>query len=446
MKLVIVTVFIIILAGSLIAGLQFVSLTQANFFPDPGPDLPRIYIKSDGNVEPITAPIERIGSVYKLTDNIILYTIEIQTDNIVLDGSDYFIRGNESWMGTTPHFNDFGNNGIIIDGQKNVTIRHLTIEKYTAGIRIANSSQINIINNMFVNETAPLGTPAGIVLKDSSHVLIENNTFSTQGLAIFCNGTNNIIRNNSAIGVSIDLEGSSNEISNNQMVGLTMDKADSNLIFRNSIVGPIYGGGEGLALFVNCTNNVFFGNNITGFAGRAIRTVFSCSNNTFYANYFADNGFAVVLQDGAIENIFYGNTFAADSCKIGIDDGVEGTTWDNGTIGNYWGDYNGTDNNRDGIGDTPYIINAYKWDIKSEGFVSYVSGRDNHPLMRYYKIDDYAMPEPSSSSSPTPTTTVPEFPTWIVLSLIIITVLGTFWAQKETRKANKHFFSLEIGD
>ena len=38
--------------------------------------------------------------------------------------------------------------------------------------------------------------------------------------------------------------------------------------------------------------------------------------------------------------------------KIGIDDGVEGTLWDNGTIGNYWGDYNGTDNNNDGIGDT----------------------------------------------------------------------------------------------
>ena len=404
MKSTIVRVFIFTLVGLLVSGLQLVSLAQANFFPDPGPDLPRIYIKSDGSVDPTTAPIERAGNFYKLTDNIILYTIEIQSDNIVFDGSDYLIRGNESWLGTTPHFNDFGNNGIIIDGRKNVTITHLTIEKCTAGIRIANSSQINIINNMFINETAPLGTPAGIVLKDSSQVLIENNTFSTQGLAIFCKGTNNIIRNNSAIDVSIDLEGSSNEISDNQIGGLTMDKANSNLILRNSIVGPVYGGGEGLALFVNCTNNVIFGNNITGFfAGQAIRTVFSCSNNTFYANYFANNGFAVVLQDGAINNTFYGNTFAADSCKIGIDDGVEGTLWDNGTIGNYWGDYNGTDNNDDGIGDTPYIINAYKWDIKAEGFVSYVSGQDNYPLMKYYNIDNNTTPEPSPSSAPTPT-------------------------------------------
>jgi hypothetical protein len=30
--------------------------------------------------------------------------------------------------------------------------------------------------------------------------------------------------------------------------------------------------------------------------------------------------------------------------------------WDNGTIGNYWDDYNGSDLDDDGIGDTPYII------------------------------------------------------------------------------------------
>jgi nitrous oxidase accessory protein NosD len=41
--------------------------------------------------------------------------------------------------------------------------------------------------------------------------------------------------------------------------------------------------------------------------------------------------------------------------------------WDNGTEGNFWSDYSGTDTNGDGIGDTPYNISG--------------QASDNHPLM-----------------------------------------------------------------
>ena len=36
--------------------------------------------------------------------------------------------------------------------------------------------------------------------------------------------------------------------------------------------------------------------------------------------------------------------------------------WDNGNEGNYWSDYNGTDTNSDGIGDTPYYIDSNNTD------------------------------------------------------------------------------------
>jgi hypothetical protein len=72
----------------LVAGTLFANLSSANFFPDPGPDLPRIYIRNDGSVEPATAPIERTGNLYKLTGNIVLYTIELSAratkNNILL--------------------------------------------------------------------------------------------------------------------------------------------------------------------------------------------------------------------------------------------------------------------------------------------------------------------------------------------------------------------------
>ena len=412
------SVLILLVLFSTTAGLQLIDLAHGNFFPDPGPDLPRIYIRNDGSVEPATAPIERTGSLYKLTDNIILHTIEIQRDNIVLDGSDYLIQGNESWMGTAPRWGDAGNNGVIIAGLNNVTITRLNIEKCTTGVRISSSSQISIVGNMFTNETAGIDTPMGIAIQDSSLVLIENNNFTNiHGSAIVCNGTNNMIRGNTITGGgvgsidgSIALEGSSNIISDNKiedLLPITMDKADSNIIARNNITGPAYQGSEGIALFVNCSNNVIFGNNITGFINHAIRTVFSCSNNTIYGNYMANNGFAIALQEGAVNNTFYGNTFTADSCKIQIDDGVEGTLWDNGTIGNYWGDYNGTDSNGDGIGDAPYTVNGFKWDNDVDGFVSFVSGQDNYPLMEptdmsslSSPLPEYASPLPSQSQEP----------------------------------------------
>jgi nitrous oxidase accessory protein NosD len=42
-------------------------------------------------------------------------------------------------------------------------------------------------------------------------------------------------------------------------------------------------------------------------------------------------------------------------------------TWDDGKEGNYWSDYNGSDLNKDGIGDTPYVF-----DVQNE---------DRYPLM-----------------------------------------------------------------
>jgi len=387
----------------LVAGALFGNLSSANFFPDPGPDLPRIYIRNNGSVEPATAPIERTGNLYKLTGNIVLYTIEIQRDNIVLDGARYAIQGNASRIKGY----DDGNNGVIVAGRNNVNITRLNFEQGDTGVRISNSSHVTIVDNSFFN-----GTAQGVVVQDSTFVLIEANNFADilgDDPSVSCSGSENTIRNNiitsSVRGIKI--AGSSNVISDNSIESLLpiiMDKAYSNTIAKNNITGPAsspsltdqnYKGNEGIALFVNCSNNVIFGNNITGFVNQAIRIVFSGSNNTVYGNYMANNQFAIALGGlgNTVNNTFYGNTFTADSCKVQIND-VYGTFWDNGTIGNYWGDYNGTDSNGDGIGDAQYTVNGFKWDTDIDGFVSFVSGQDNYPLMAPYDIENNTVVQP----------------------------------------------------
>ena len=62
--------------------------------------------------------------------------------------------------------------------------------------------------------------------------------------------------------------------------------------------------------------------------------------------------------------------------------------------GNYWNDYNGTDNNGDGIGETPYIINE--------------DNQDNYPLMN-----------PVDISTSQEFNTIPEFPSWMILPLFL---------------------------
>ena len=408
----------------LVAGGLFGSLSSANFFPDPGPDLPRIYIRNDGSVKPETVPIERTGNLYKLKSNVVHYTIEIQRDNIVLDGAEYSILGNASRIKGY----DDGNNGVILNGRNNVNITRLNFEQGDTGIRISGSSNISVIDNTFSN-----GLLTGIILQDSTQVLIENNEFTDLQTdidvpSVRLNGSKNTFRNNTLTGnaYGVEISGSSNVVTDNKIEiasqSVRLGASDSNIIAGNKITGDLS--------LVGCSNNIILGNNLTG-----VRMLLG-SNNTFFGNHIVNHlslG-AIEFTEWAVNNTFYGNNFAAGS-KVRFNDAGP-IFWDNGTIGNYWEDYNETDNNGDGIGDSPYVIAGIKWDNDIGGDVSFAADQDNYPLMTPFEIPLTPTPSPEPQQDPEPFST-----TIVVASVITVVVVSigllVYFKKRKVRSGNK---------
>jgi parallel beta-helix repeat protein len=100
----------------------------------------------------------------------------------------------------------------------------------------------------------------------------------------------------------------------------------------------------------------------------------AAANNNVIGNNITSNN--VGVGDFAYDNVFYHNNFIGNARQV-ISGGLA-NVWDDGypSGGNYWSDYTGTDSlsgpyqnqtGSDGIGDTPYIIDA--------------NNTDNYPLM-----------------------------------------------------------------
>jgi len=116
--------------------------------------------------------------------------------------------------------------------------------------------------------------------------------------------------------------------------------------------------------------------------------------NSIYMNEIFENGNHGVKLYTANFNVVYLNNFYGNggtSSQAYDDFGVN--TWDNGTHGNYWDDYNGTDGDGDGIGDTPYALDG--------------SGEE----------DDYPLVNATSNEAPRE---VPEFGLVTVVGFIMV--------------------------
>jgi nitrous oxidase accessory protein NosD len=222
---------------------------------------------------------------------------------------------------------------------------------------------------------------------------IASNTLSRASLGIIISGSSNFVLNNNLTDGGyfggIELTGNRNEVARNRLVnssGIRIEDGSHNLVHNN---------------------RVFYGSGIAMFRG---------FDNTFHANLIENGGTGAVMGNVQKEsdyknfgprsanNSAYHNNFMNNEQQVNIEfpsgyNVYDTDSWDNGSEGNYWSDYRGIDVNNDGIGDTPYIIDANR--------------SDRFPLIFPFDIENNKMtlPTPSPSPSTSPSTTPTPTPT-----------------------------------
>jgi parallel beta-helix repeat protein len=134
----------------------------------------------------------------------------------------------------------------------------------------------------------------------------------------------------------------------------------TNVTIRNARIKSCF---HGIQLF-NSSNNIVTGNSIIGSSYEGVGVYYS-SGNVITSNSMTDNQIGIAFYDSS-NNLIVNNSFVSNTRQAYAESSLN--YWDNGSKGNYWSDYEGTDLNQDGIGDASYIID--------------VNSQDRYPLMK----------------------------------------------------------------
>ncbi len=216
-------------------------------------------------------------------------------------------------------------------------------------------------------------TLTGTVTSNADAIILERDDITLDGEYYTVQGPGLMIAS-----VGIELTGSNITVANATVRGfrygvLVRFGYGNNTIEANKITGNNWG----IELVGYSSDNSITANNITASYDYGIGVFESSNYNSISENYVANNGRGLLFSDSANNTIFH-NSIVNNTKQVQFFEPSSANTWDNGYLsgGNYWSDYNGTDANHDGIGDTPYVIDA--------------NNTDNYPLMTPFTISEFS--------------------------------------------------------
>jgi nitrous oxidase accessory protein NosD len=195
--------------------------------------------------------------------------------------------------------------------------------------------------------------------------------------------------------IAITLENRRNVIIKNidirdYVVSIQLTASSNIIIYNNSMLTD-----TNICLDSSPSNQIV-GNNITSYNTYCIQFDRSSSNNLVFGNSFYDAGLAVDINSGG-NNTFYLNNFVDNFKNVQT---YGDNVWDNGSVGNFWSDYNGTDADGDGVGDIPYTV-EYDDDL-----------RDRYPLMVPFDVSSVTVELPEWMAPPSLHVVTPENATY----------------------------------
>lgn len=253
-------------------------------------------------------------------------------------------------------------------------------KKIQSAIDNASNGYTIFVQNGIYHETIIVNKSINLIGDDNEKTIINffrtNNSSGNQVVLITANNCS--LKNFKIIGTidsshisGINVKSSHNTISNNIVInndrGIYINgESKNNNISMNVCDNNTYG----IYLFVSYYSNVF--NNIVIENFNGIRIINS-KHNWIFRNIVERNQQGMIVCCGSENNMVYYNNFQ-QNYEWNAQDKLF-NEWDNGFIGNYWDDYNGTDINNDGIGDIPYGIEP-----------SFTINYDRFPLMEPIEI------------------------------------------------------------